>query len=72
MKDMEKRKRVMARSMRLGHCICDHKKACPCDILPRKRHLPLRGERVDGHAGTVRLMELVESAGCASKIDEAR
>ena len=71
MKDMEKRKRVMARSMRLGHCICDHKKPCPCDILREKDICPCAGERVDGHAGPVRLMDLVESAGCASKIDEA-
>jgi selenide,water dikinase len=71
MKDMEKRKRVMARSMRLGHCICDHKKACPCDILLEKDICPCAGERVDDQIGPVRLMELVESAGCASKIDEA-
>jgi selenide,water dikinase len=71
MKDMEKRKRVMARSMRLGHCICDHKKACPCDILREKDVCPCAGERLDGHTGPVRLMNLVESAGCASKIDEA-
>jgi len=71
MKDMEKRKRVMARSMRLGHCICNHKQPCPCDILREKDICPCAGERVDGHVGPVRLMELVESAGCASKIDEA-
>lgn len=71
MKDLEKRKRVMARSMRLGHCICDHKKSCPCDIFREKDVCPCAGERVDGQIGSVRLMELVESAGCASKIDEA-
>jgi selenide, water dikinase len=71
MKDMDKRKRVMARSMRLGHCICDYKKPCPCDILREKDICPCAGERVDGRVGPVRLMELVESAGCASKIDEA-
>jgi selenide, water dikinase len=71
MKDMEKRKRVMARSMRLGHCICDYKKPCPCDILREQDICPCAGERIDGHIGPVRLVELVESAGCASKIDEA-
>jgi selenide,water dikinase len=71
MKDMEKRKRVMARSMRLGHCICNHKQPCPCDILREKDICPCAGERVDGQIGPVRLMDLVESAGCASKIDEA-
>ena len=60
MKDLEKRKRVMARSMRLGHCICDHKKPCPCDIFKEKDICPCAGERVDGHTGPIRLMELVE------------
>lgn len=71
MKNMEKRKQVMARSMRLGHCICDPKKGCPCDILREKNVCPCAGERLDGHVGPIKLMELVESAGCASKIDAA-
>jgi selenide,water dikinase len=71
MKDVEKRKRVMARSMQLGHCICDHRKTCPCDILLEKDICPCAGEKVDGRAEPVRLMELVDSAGCASKIDQA-
>ena len=71
MKDLAKRKRVMQRSMRLGHCICDAKKACPCDILQQQDVCPCAGEKLDGHAGPVRLMNLVESAGCASKIDKA-
>ena len=48
MKDMEKRKRVMARSMRLGHCICDSKKSCPCDIFQEQDVCPCAGERLDG------------------------
>ena len=71
MKDLAKRKRVMQRSMRLGHCICDAKKACPCDVLQQQDVCPCAGEKLDGHAGPVRLMNLVESAGCASKIDQA-
>ncbi len=71
MKDVEKRKRVMQRSMRLGHCICDPKKPCPCDILREKDVCPCAGERLETAAGPVRLTELVESAGCASKIDRA-
>src|SRR3972149_5714749 len=70
-KDVEKRKRVMQRSMRLGHCICDPKKPCPCDILREKDVCPCAGERLETAAGPVRLTELVESAGCASKIDRA-
>jgi len=71
MRDIEKRKRVMARSMRLGHCICDAKNACPCDILREKDVCPCAGEPLDCHAGPLRLMDLVQSAGCASKIDQA-
>jgi len=34
--NMERRKRVMQRSIKLGHCICDPKKPCPCDIFKEK------------------------------------
>ncbi|MFC1597022.1 selenide, water dikinase SelD [Planctomycetota bacterium] len=71
MKDMAKRKRVMQRSIRLGHCICDPKKSCPCDVLREKDVCPCAGERLEGPAGQVRLTDLVDSPGCASKIDEA-
>lgn len=70
MKNLEKRKRVMQRSMRLGHCICNAKKSCPCDIFQQHDVCPCAGEKLDGHAGPVRLMSLVENAGCASKIDK--
>jgi selenide, water dikinase len=71
MKDLAKRKRVMARSMRLGHCICNAKKSCPCDVFREQDLCPCAGESADGHAGPVHLMSLVQSAGCASKIDKA-
>ena len=71
MKDLDKRKRVMARSMRLGHCICDAKKSCPCDVLRDRDVCPCAGESLAGHAGPLKLMEMVQSAGCASKIDQA-
>jgi len=70
-KDLEKRKRVMSRSMRLGHCICAPKKACPCDVFRQKDVCPCAGERLEEHNGLVRLTELVERPGCASKIDQA-
>ena len=70
-KDLEKRKRVMQRSMQLGHCICDPKKLCPCDTLRERDVCPCAGERLEVAAGPVRLTQLVESAGCASKIDQA-
>lgn len=70
-KNLEKRRLVMQRSKQLGHCICDPKKPCPCDIFLEKNVCPCAGERLDEPAGPVRLTELVESAGCASKIDQA-
>ncbi|MCC6127554.1 MAG: selenide, water dikinase SelD [Pirellulales bacterium] len=71
MKDLAKRKIVMGRSMQLGHCICNPKKPCPCDVFREKDLCPCAGEREDAPPGPVRLMDLVEYAGCASKIDAA-
>ncbi len=69
--DMEKRKRVMQRSIRLGHCICDAKQPCPCPTFKQKNICSCAGEREDSPTGPVRLTKLVEKAGCASKIDQA-
>ena len=46
-KNMEKRRLVMQRSKQLGHCICDPKKPCPCDIFIEKDVCPCAGERLD-------------------------
>ena len=69
--NMERRKRVMQRSIRLGHCICDPKKPCPCDLFKEKDICLCAGERLEAPAGEVKLTQLVEKAGCASKIDQA-
>ena len=69
--NMERRKRVMQRSIRLGHCICDPKKPCPCDIFKEKNICLCAGERLETPTGPVQLTKLVEKAGCASKIDQA-
>ena len=61
----------MQRSMRLGHCICDPKKPCPCPLFKEKNVCPCAGERLESPTGPVRLTKLVEKAGCASKIDQA-
>ncbi len=71
MLNMERRKRVMQRSIRLGHCVCDPKKPCPCDIFKEKDICLCAGERLDAPTGPVKLTQLVEKAGCASKIDQA-
>ena len=60
----------MQRSIRLGHCICDPKKPCPCDIFKEKDICLCAGERLDVPAGKVQLTKLVERPGCASKIDQ--
>ena len=70
-KDLEKRRRIMGRSIRLGHCICDPKMGCPCQLLKDKDVCLCAGERLEAPSGPVRLTQLVEKAGCASKIDRA-
>ncbi|HUV65282.1 MAG TPA: selenide, water dikinase SelD [Sedimentisphaerales bacterium] len=69
--NMERRKRVMQRSIRLGHCICDPKKPCPCDLFKERSICLCAGERLEAPTGPVQLTKLVEKAGCASKIDQA-
>ncbi len=71
MKNLEKRKRIMKRSIKLGHCICDPKKPCPCDLFKEKNICLCAGERMESPTGEVKLTHLIEKAGCASKIDQA-
>jgi selenide, water dikinase len=70
-KNGEQRKRVMQRSMRLGHCVCDPAKPCPCDLFRQKDICLCAGERLEVPSGPIALTQLVEKAGCASKIDQA-
>jgi len=69
--NMERRKRVMQRSIKLGHCICDHRIPCPCDVFKEKNICSCAGERPEAPTGPVQLTKLVEKAGCASKIDQS-
>lgn len=69
--DKEKRHRVMQRSIRLGHCICNPKQPCPCDVFRQKDICPCAGESVPAPGRAVPLTQTVEKAGCASKIDQA-
>ncbi|RKY09077.1 MAG: selenide, water dikinase SelD [Planctomycetota bacterium] len=69
--NLEKRKRIMKRSIKLGHCICDPKKPCPCDLFKEKDICLCAGERMESPTGEVKLTHLIEKAGCASKIDQA-
>ncbi|HWH71257.1 MAG TPA: selenide, water dikinase SelD [Candidatus Sulfotelmatobacter sp.] len=70
--DLAKRRRVMERSMRLGHCICDPKRPCPCDVFRNQQICPCAGERPEPvDVSQVKLTQLVHNAGCASKISPA-
>jgi selenide, water dikinase len=70
--DIEKRRRVMERSMRLGHCICDPRRPCPCDVFREQNICPCAGERPDPiDFSQLKLTGLVRNAGCASKISPA-
>ena len=68
--DYAKRKRIMGRSIALGHCICNPKEPCPCDLFKQKNVCLCSGEREDDAAEDVALTTLVENAGCASKISQ--
>lgn len=69
MADQENRKRVMQRSMRLGHCICDPSVPCPSPTFRRYDVCTCAGERLEAPSGPVRLTKLVDKPGCASKVD---
>ena len=70
--DFAKRRQVMERSMRLGHCICDPRRGCPCDVYRDQGICPCAGERPEpADPSTVRLTQLVRNPGCASKISPA-
>lgn len=61
----------MGRSRKLGHCICNPKEPCPCDLFKEKDVCLCAGERLPDMPQEVRLTDYVESAGCASKINQS-
>lgn len=65
---LKRRKRIMERSIHLGHCVCDPRKPCPCDLFKQRNVCECAGERLPAPSGPVRLTETVRSPGCASKI----
>lgn len=67
--NLEKRQRIMKRSMALGHCICDPRKPCPCDLFTGAGVCQCAGERLPESAAPVALTAIVKNPGCASKID---
>lgn len=71
--DLAKRRRIMQRSQMLGHCVCDPRRPCPCDVFTGQGICPCAGERPapPDDLSAVRLTEHVHNAGCASKIAPA-
>lgn len=47
MKDLNHREKVMERAKKIGHCVCDRTKTCPCDILQEKDVCICAGESLD-------------------------
>ncbi len=70
MTDLEKRKLIMQRSIKLGHCICNPKEPCPCDLFKDKNVCLCAGERLEDTGEKIKLTKFVENAGCASKINQ--
>ncbi|MBN2447657.1 MAG: selenide, water dikinase SelD [Phycisphaerae bacterium] len=73
MDTMEKRRRVMGRSIKLGHCVCDPAKPCPCALFKERNVCTCAGEHLPPESDSqgVRLTQYVRSAGCASKIGQS-
>ena len=69
--DYQRRKTVMARSIKLGHCVCNTQQGCPCDTLRDHNVCPCAGEKMPQKEGAVALTRHVRKAGCASKIGQA-
>jgi selenide,water dikinase len=68
--DKDKRRRIMQRSIKLGHCICNPKQPCPCDVFVERNVCLCAGERMEEASENVPLTRYVENAGCASKINQ--
>jgi selenide,water dikinase len=60
----------MQRSIKLGHCICNPKQPCPCDVFVERNVCLCAGERMEEASENVPLTRYVENAGCASKINQ--
>lgn len=71
---LSKRRDVMRRSMALGHCVCDVRQPCPCEMFKTRGYCHCAGERPpgssNGNGDAIRLTQHVRSAGCASKISK--
>jgi len=69
--DVKRRKKVMSRSIKLGHCVCNPKKPCPCDTFKEHNICTCAGEKMPVKSKNIALTQYVRKAGCASKIGQA-
>jgi selenide, water dikinase len=69
--DLEKRKKVMARSTMLGHCVCNPGIGCPCNAFKTYSVCSCAGEKKKTLSKNTRLTNLVKKTGCASKIGQS-
>lgn len=69
--NLERRKTVMGRSLKLGRCVCDPRKPCPCPNFRQFNVCECAGEKLPAQAGPVALMRYARKTGCASKIGQA-
>jgi selenide,water dikinase len=69
--DFKRRKKVMARSVKLGHCVCNPKLPCPCPVFKEHNVCTCAGEKLAVKKGDIPLTRHVKKAGCASKIGQA-
>lgn len=70
-KNFNRRKSVMSRSLKLGHCVCNPKIPCPCDNFKNFNVCQCSGEKLNTKTDTPILTKYVSKAGCASKISQA-
>ena len=68
--DRTRRKAVMSRSIRLGHCVCEPRKPCPCDVFKEHDVCLCAGEKLPARSADTALTRHVRKAGCASKIGQ--
>ena len=69
--DTARRKSVMGRSIKLGHCVCNPLQPCPCDRFREFNICQCAGEKMPAKTGSIRLTQHIRKAGCASKIAQA-
>ena len=69
--NIKRRKAVMSRSIKLGHCVCNPRLPCPCPVFKEHNVCSCAGEKMPVKKGDVALTHHVRKAGCASKIGQA-